>query len=65
VDTGSKNIEICVLEPNKPLRILNEEETQQCIDRVEGDKKREADEKKKAAGGDSDVERVIPPPPPK
>jgi hypothetical protein len=49
VDTGSKNLEICVLERGHPLRLLTDEEVAHCIERVEGDKKKEEEERKKAA----------------
>ncbi|KAH7823217.1 putative Proteasome subunit alpha type-7-B [Monocercomonoides exilis] len=47
VDTGSKNLEICVMECGKPMRILADAEITACIERVEGEKKKEEEEKKK------------------
>jgi hypothetical protein len=49
VDTGGKNLEICVLEHGHPLRLLTDEEVTHCTERVAGDKKKEEEEKKKAA----------------
>lgn len=47
VDTGTKNIELCVIECGKGLRILPDTEVTTCIERVEGEKKQEEAERKK------------------
>ncbi|KAK2948911.1 putative Proteasome subunit alpha type-7 [Blattamonas nauphoetae] len=47
VDTGSKNIEVCVIEDGKQMKLLSDAETTACIERVEGEKKKEEEEKRK------------------
>ena len=47
VDTGTKNLELCVIEPGKGLRLLPDAEVTSCIERVEGEKKQEEAERKK------------------
>ena len=47
VDTGAKNIELCVIAPGKGLTLLPDAAVSECIARVEGEKKAEEAEKKK------------------
>lgn len=52
VDTGTKNLEICIIECGKALRLLSDADITQCIERVEGEKKKEEEERKKQAMAD-------------
>lgn len=48
VDTGTKNIELCVIKADTGLTVLPDADVNKCIERVEGEKKKEEEEKKKS-----------------
>mmetsp|Transcript_44303 Transcript_44303/g.72106 ORF Transcript_44303/g.72106 Transcript_44303/m.72106 type:complete len:256 (+) Transcript_44303:246-1013(+) len=53
VESGSKNIEVAVLERNKPLRLLEESEVEKYVTQIEEEKAKAESDKKKGGGASS------------